>query len=282
MANCLTSLVSLLPALPGFRRKGCITAATFACFAGAPIPAQAGIVGSDRGVTSIDVANCTSATELNQTAKLLCQSTDDAHAESFQLATVDGAGCGADGDCIINGCQQTPDPDCGDLPDAPRDIPLSISRYTTSALDNATADLILAEATDVLQTNNGGVGDVACDVTFTRDGGVTTFSNGDGSIDSQADFDTVIALTGKVKLVNQINWCNGTSRYNIVGCAPKPGSSQVVTRLTTIHKEGILWAHEYGHTQGLPDRNIANYVMSGGLTPKSTRVNSTECDAYVD
>jgi hypothetical protein len=197
------------------------------------------------------------------------------------FAALDGAECWADGLCQINGCQ-TPDPDCGDPPDLPRDIPLSISRYTTSTLDNATADLILAEATDVLQTNNGGVGDVACDVTFTRAGGVTTFSTGDGSIDSQGEFNAILAVPGKVKVVNQINWCGGIAFNTIVGCAPNPGSSQVVVRWTTIHLEGIIWAHEYGHTQGLPDRTTANYVMSGSVTPKSTRVNATECDAYVN
>ena len=280
MANSLTKFVSLLPALPGFRLKGCIAVATFTCFAGAPILAQAGIVGSDRSVMPIDVASCLSGAELGGMAKLFCQSTADARVESFQLATLDGAGCGADGICQINGCQQTPDPDCPDLPDPPRVIPLSISRYTTSTLDNATADSILAEATDVLQVNNGGVGDVACDVTFTRDGGVTTFSTGDGSIDSQAEFNTVIALPGKVKVVNQITYCGGFGG-GIVGCAPNPGSSQVVTRWTTIHLEGIIWAHEYGHTQGLPHRS-GSFVMNASLAGRSTRVNSTECNAYVN
>ena len=115
MANYLAKIVSLLPALPGFRRKACITVATLACFASAPILAHAEIVGSDHSVMSIDAANCSSATELSGTAKLLCQSTD-ARAESFQLAALDGAGCGIDEICQINGCQQTPDPDCGDLP----------------------------------------------------------------------------------------------------------------------------------------------------------------------
>ncbi|HEY5864521.1 MAG TPA: hypothetical protein VI542_03065 [Candidatus Tectomicrobia bacterium] len=195
------------------------------------------------------------------------------------FAALDGAECWADGLCQINGCQ-TPDPDCGGPPDLPREIPLTISRYITSTLDNATADLILAEASDVLQTNNGGVGDVACDVTFARNGGVTTFSATDGSIDSEADFNAVIALSGRVKVVNQITWCGGFGA-NIIGCAPRPGTSQVVVRWVTIHQEGILWAHEYGHTQGLPDRTTANYVMSGTLSARSTRVSATECDAYL-
>jgi hypothetical protein len=130
---------------------------------------------------------------------------------------------------------------------------------------------------DILQTNNGS-GDVPCDVEFVRDGGVTVFAIGDGSIDSQAEFNTVIGLPGYVKVVNQINWCDGIG-FNIIGCAPTPGSSLAVVRFTTIHQEGILWAHEYGHTQGLPHRS-GNVVMNGVIGPKNTRVNATECNAY--
>jgi hypothetical protein len=192
----------------------------------------------------------------------------------------DGGGpvsCVSDGTCNINGCQETPDPDC-ELPSIPKNVALTISRYTTSTLTNANADAILAKATNTLQTNNE-PGDVACDVTFTRNGGVSVFSTGDGNIDNLADFNTIIGLPGYVKVVNLINWCNGNLTA-AVGCSTIGGSSLVVERITTLHKEGILWAHEYGHTQGLPDRVIANYVMSGGITAKSTRVNSTECDAY--
>jgi hypothetical protein len=193
-----------------------------------------------------------------------------------QLAALDSPDgpppCGADNICNIAACSN--DPDC---PDLPRVISLTIRRYTTSTLSNSTADAILDEMTDILQTNNGS-GDVACDVEFVRNGGVTTFSTGDGSIDSQAEFNAVIGLTGYVKVVNQINWCNGTLTAAI-GCAPTPGSSFVVERFTT-GQEGILWAHEYGHTQGLPHRNVSNAVMRGTIGSTNKRVNSTECNAY--
>ena len=76
----------------------------------------------------------------------------------------------------------------------------------------------MADASTALQTNDG-PGDVACAVTFTRDGDVTAFTDGDGSIDSSAEFSTVIGLPGWVKVVNQINWCGGLAP-NIIGCSP--------------------------------------------------------------
>jgi hypothetical protein len=189
------------------------------------------------------------------------------------LDTEDGPPpCGADNICNIAACSN--DPDCPELPST---MALKISRYTMSTLSSTTADAILAKMTDILQTNNGS-GDVACDVEFIRDGGVTVFSTGDGSIDSQAEFNTIIGLTGYVKVVNQINWCSGIG-FNIIGCAPTPGSSLAVVRFTTIHQEGILWAHEYGHTQGLQHRS-GDVVMNGTIDANNTRVNSTECNAY--
>lgn len=200
-------------------------------------------------------------------------------AESFQVAvpsTPDGdpLGCGADGICVINGCQQTPDPDCPSLPTVKS---LGVSRYATSVLDNATADAILDKATQTLQTDNGS-GDVPCDVVLARNGGVTSFSTGDGSIDSQAEFNTVIGLAGDVKIVNQITWCGGFGA-GILGCAPQPGASFVAVRWSTLHQEGIIWAHEYGHNQGLPHRS-GDVVMKSSVAGRNTRVNSTECDAY--
>ena len=147
-------------------------------------------------------------------------------AKDIQVATLDGAQCWADNQCRFNGCT-TPDPDCGTLPrSAPAVIDLSISRHTSSTLSNTTADQILESATETLQTNNVGGDEVPCDVTFARSGSVTTFSTGTGSIDEPGDYNAVLALPGKVKVVNQINWCD--DYVSALGCAPRPGSSQVV------------------------------------------------------
>jgi hypothetical protein len=156
-------------------------------------------------------------------------------------------------------------------------VGLGISRFTTSTLNNAAADTILAAATNVLQTNDG-VGDRACLVHFTRVGDVTVFATGDGSIDSQAEFNAVSALPGNAKVVNQINWC-GRIGFNFIGCGQTPGRSFAVVRVAS--DEGILWAHEYGHTQGLPHRSdTSNAVMFASIGANRTRVNASECTAY--
>ncbi len=155
---------------------------------------------------------------------------------------------------------------------------VQVRRYSTASLTNSRADQILTDATTVLQTNDG-PGDVACGTLWTRDGNVTAFSNGDGSIDSSAEFNTVIGLTGHIKVVNQINWCGGLIP-NVIGCAPVPGSSLVVVRFTN-SLEGILWAHEYGHNKGRSHRNDTNVVMHPTIGSTRRRVNQTECNAYL-
>ena len=153
---------------------------------------------------------------------------------------------------------------------------LEVSRFTSSVLTNAEADTIFADATSVCQTNDG-PGDVACDVEFTRDGDVTVFSTGDGSIDSEAEFNTVTGLTGYIKVVNEINWCGGLIP-NVIGCAPVPGNSLAIVRFTPA-LEGILWVHEYGHTKGRSHRNDTTAVMNPVIGSTHTHWNAAECTA---
>ncbi len=155
---------------------------------------------------------------------------------------------------------------------------LAVSRHTSTTLDNARADAIFSDATTVLQTNDG-QGDVACGVEFLRQGDVTEFNTGDGSIDSGAEFNAIIGLPGNVKVVNAINWCGGLAP-NIIGCAPVPGNSLAVIRFTE-NQEGILLAHEYGHNKGLSHRtDDQNALMFPSIGTDRRRVTQAECDAF--
>lgn len=144
-------------------------------------------------------------------------------------------------------------------------------------LDEERADEILADMGGVL-TMIDGPGDVACDVRFRRSGPVAAFSEGDGIINGEADFQQALGVLGEVKVVRQINWC-GTFSPNIIGCAPVPGSSLVVVRFAT-DQEGILWVHERGHNQGLEHRTDTGAVMNPFIDVTHRRVNDAECRAY--
>ncbi len=156
---------------------------------------------------------------------------------------------------------------------------LKIKRFSPPPpfLSNADADRILSDMTTVLRTNDG-PGDVACNVKFRRKGGVEPFTTGDGSIDSQAEFDAVLALPGHVKVIRRFNWC-GALIPNIISCERPSLKSFLVIRHPP-NSEGIFWAHLYGHTKGLPHRNDPNAVMNPVIGPNSRRVNSSECAAF--
>lgn len=154
---------------------------------------------------------------------------------------------------------------------------LQTRRYVTTPLTNARTDQILTDMGTILQ-NVDSPGDVACRVAFERDGNVTTFNTGTGSINSQADFQAVNGLPGNVKVVNQINWC-GSLAPNIIGCAPVPGSSLVVVRYI-LNREGILWVHEFGHNKGLSHRNGITLVMNPTIGTTQRGINQAECDSY--
>jgi hypothetical protein len=158
--------------------------------------------------------------------------------------------------------------------------PLTISRYNTATLTNAQADSLLADASSVLQTNDGD-GDVACNVALVRSGNVTAFTNTDGSLDTSNELQTVFGLPGNVKVVNEVNFCANQFNTSFIGCGQTPGPSFIVERFTA-NQEGILWAHEFGHNQGLPHRDTTtNNVMFRSIGTNRQRVNQTECDSFV-
>lgn len=253
-------------------RRGRVAAAGFACLVGLHAPTQAEVAGAPAPAMRADQPGewPFPGTRLRAAGPL---------AKSLLLATIDGAQCWADGLCRFAGCQ-TPDPDCGPS-NVPGHVDMSITRHTSSVLSNTTADLILESASDTLQTNNSGGDDVACDVTLARSGSVTTFTTGDGSIDSDDEYDAVLAVPGTVKVVNQITWCGEDPITSALGCAPVPGTSQIVVITGLTHLDGIVWAHEYGHTQGLNHRaaNNTRFVMNSAVQGRSTRVSTAECDA---
>ena len=159
------------------------------------------------------------------------------------------------------------------------DRALTVSRHNTVTLTNARVDEILNDATTVLQTNDG-PGDVACGVRIRRNGNVGVFNTGDGSIDTQAELTQIFNLAGNVKVVGDVNWCANQFNTSFIGCGQTPGTSFITERFTA-NLEGILWAHEFGHNQGLPHRDASNdNVMFFSIGANRRRVNQGECTAF--
>ena len=155
-------------------------------------------------------------------------------------------------------------------------------RYHTSTpgLSQADADNILADGERLLRTFDGG-GDVPCDVTLVQFGAPASFSTGDGIIDDQGEFNTVLAIPGSIKIVNQINWCNAIAA-GILGCAPIPGYSSVVREAGLLRRDRELWAHEYGHNMGLVHYSQSGYLMFANYSTLEVRnkVTTGQCAGF--
>jgi len=196
-------------------------------------------------------------------------------------------GTGADGGAAASNAAQAPN----------RQQPLLVSRYDNPwgygsvPLSDADVDAILNRASNLLQTDDGpafnGDGDVSCAVALVRAGAVSTFAMtaAPGTILNEQDYQKVCAQPGYVHVVNQIKWCSGYGE-NIIGCGDTPGTCFVVVREAF---EGILWAHEYGHTKGLrhPCRiasctpSEADRVMHPLINAGHVKIGSAECAAFM-
>jgi Repeat of unknown function (DUF346) len=162
-------------------------------------------------------------------------------------------------------------------PGATRSI--TVSRHNTVSLSEAEVNSLLADASSVLQTNDGN-GDVACNVNIVRSGGIGVFNNGDGSLDTQAELSEIFGLGGNVKVVGDVNWCANRFNSSFIGCGQTPGTSFITERFTA-SLEGILWGHEFGHNQGLPHRDESNNnVMFFSIGANRRNINQGECNAY--
>jgi hypothetical protein len=157
---------------------------------------------------------------------------------------------------------------------------LAVTRFSTSDLDDAAADHALGLASQIISNNS-------CDLSLTRSGPVSQFNTGTGIIVTKTDYLNVCAQPGYVHVVNQINSCDGTT--DALGCSDISGKCMVLVRWTpdatmdpSQMEEGILWAHEYGHTKGLQHREDSDAVMNSVLGPDHLKVISCECSAYLE
>jgi hypothetical protein len=160
---------------------------------------------------------------------------------------------------------------------------LQITRFVTAQINEDDADDILRNASTVLQTNDGD-DDVSCNLTLTRDGNLTTFTRGDGEIHTESDFRQVCSEPGYIHVVNLINKCDGEVNPSIIGCAKFLEECVVVVRFTPPGEpmtEGILWAHEYGHTLNLHHRGQSDAVMFPVVADDHRKIDEFEADVFL-
>jgi hypothetical protein len=173
------------------------------------------------------------------------------------------------------------------------EIPLAIAVHPTTTLSPKEANDVTRDASLILQSSDW-PGDTACPVELTVES-LGTFEIGNGIVGSKFDFDKLFPAalapgftagaatapqvrTRHVRVVSQIFWCD-VFIASAAGCADQPGLRIAVARRGA-DREGELWAHEVGHTRGLPHRNSWSAVMFEAILPDHKDLTALECTTY--
>ena len=124
-----------------------------------------------------------------------------------------------------------------------------------------------------------------CNVTFTLDGSVRTFSSASvpAVITSDRDLDQVHGEPTDVKIVKEIHCCV-EKKGDFAGCSwpPKAGSHSIIMTEDGATL-GNRWAHEFGHRMGLPHRGDKSVLMTGtGVTAASVQISADECRCFLN
>lgn len=190
------------------------------------------------------------------------------------------------------------------------DQSLSITPVNES-YSQSRADLAFQRSSEALRTSSLGV-DVACPVRLLRTGGTTAVA-GNNTINTDSELRTIFRVPGYMKVVNKLNRCGGRTSANLIGCAQLGNPTMIVEDLAdngvagdddaTETYQGVLIAHEFGHTQGLRHRQEATpcavvceagvcfdecalvpavpTLMSPNIGPTNNVINTAECNALL-
>lgn len=164
--------------------------------------------------------------------------------------------------------------------------PITVARHTATAFTDADAAGKLNQATTLLQTKDRST-DVPCAVTLQFSGTVNSFGTTTDRldiIDSEAELQQVLLINShRVKVVTSIQvpfgqqFCNTPGLASLLGCSQTPGNSIVMA----LRAAPDVWAHEFGHNKGLPDRDDPGRknIMHGSAA-RTDEVNAIECTSY--
>lgn len=192
----------------------------------------------------------------------------------------DGDGC-SDFDELNfpNFCDNDPNTEPVD-PNAAFVFSLRVARHVDQPFTDGRLGTVFGTMNTILQTVQTDCPDVATEVTFERDGSIATFDVGDVVITTETALDAVFDLPQDIKVVNLMIGVCGLSSSDelavVLGCAAT-GESLVIVEFA----EPDVWAHEWGHVQGLTHRDGCARNLMHAFEVNTNAVNELERDAFL-
>jgi hypothetical protein len=153
-------------------------------------------------------------------------------------------------------------------------VAMRVARHANVAPFNLTEhDACFGEASAAFQGDSG-TNDIAFNLTLQRLDTVDwIFSAGSDNITSKSQLDAVFNNGTKswVNIVNQINYCGGVGAF--AGCGRLKVGFVVVRSAVLSNVGGVTYAHEFGHTRGVPHSSAGLQIMDPlPLTPANNKV----------
>jgi len=129
----------------------------------------------------------------------------------------------------------------------------------------------------------------SCDIEFKLKGITHFASPPPADIIDEMSLEQVQNVPGDVKVVRSIKFCVGKNWENgVFGCSWRPDDHLPRTVIVTppphdgSYDDEVLWAHEFGHTRGLPHRtDDPDALMQACISPDHTQVNKSECRHFL-
>ncbi len=158
--------------------------------------------------------------------------------------------------------------------------PMTIVRHVNvrRGMTDADADNRLSRATALLQRDDRACPDeVGCAVALVRSGTVGRFGRSDDGldvIDDDRELAAVLGMSGELKVVRSIKWCNDDDGI-YAGCSRLGVHNTIV--IARASEETL--AHEFGHTTGIDDRSTkrcAHWIMASGVSDRKA-IDRDEC-----
>jgi hypothetical protein len=156
-------------------------------------------------------------------------------------------------------------------------LKVSVHEDVRPELTKAEVRTILKKASRLLQRH--------CDVKFQLKDEIEKFASAPKDIKNARDLEAVHRVDADVKVVRKIRYCKGSPPW--IGCAWRPEGgpkTMIVTRKRRAITH-ILWAHEFGHTKGLPHRVEERGEERALMTPCPLdlfrrHINEAECKCF--